>query len=244
MERKRSARDPQQSLLLAIDTATDVASVALIRISDRVLLAEMNWQARRRQTEESLPVVQRLLHQVSREVDDLTALAVTTGPGSFTGVRIGISIVKGIGMGLSRSPRFIGLPALSVCAFPFLELAVSLERHQRVIAFLRAGRGRYIWVEFPTQGTLYRPTADEHRSGRIPRMVEALAENEAPIWLVGEVDQPVRDAIRPLEHVYALDPMTGLRRASHLGRLALLHLDAGNEDSLDSLAPLYLSDPS
>lgn len=243
-EKMQVTNVPRRPLLLAIDTATDWAGVALMQMVDATFQAEMSWRARRRQTEECLPVAQRLLQQVGQDVDDLGALAVTTGPGSFTGVRIGISIIKGIGMGLSRSPRLIGVPALSVTAFPYLELAATLEISPRIIPFLIAGRGRYVWTELRPDSPLYRPQASEHQSGRLPRMVDNLRGGDAPVWLVGERDQAVQNAVRALPHVHAPDPISALRRPAQLARLALRLLDDGQEDTLDTLAPLYLNDPS
>ena len=87
-------------MLLALDTATATASLALYELTRDTLVAEWTWQARRRHTQDLLGAAQTLLHQAGATPAALTALAVTTGPGSFTGVRIGISTVKGMALGL------------------------------------------------------------------------------------------------------------------------------------------------
>ena len=109
-------------MLLALDTATATASLALYDLAADHLLLEMTWDARRRQTQDLLVTVQRALDLVERTPQQITALAVTTGPGSFTGVRIGISTVKGIGLGLAPAPQVVGLPTLTVTAAPWAPL--------------------------------------------------------------------------------------------------------------------------
>ena len=94
-------------MLLALDTATTTASIALYDLDTDQLLAELTWQARRRQTEETIPVIQEMLARLEMGTDQIDALAVTTGPGSFTGVRIAISVAKGIALGLDQAPKII-----------------------------------------------------------------------------------------------------------------------------------------
>ena len=112
-------------MLLALDTATTTATLAIYDLQADLLLGELTWQARRRQTAELLPTAQALLRLLDLTPQALTALAVTTGPGSFTGVRIGVSTVKGIALGLPTLPQVIGLPTLSVTAAPWLTAAAA-----------------------------------------------------------------------------------------------------------------------
>ena len=91
--------------------------------------------------EETLPAAAEALAQAGVEVDGVGILAVTTGPGSFTGVRIGISVVKGFALGLPQPPQLIGLPVLSVTAARFVPLAAA--GGAVVWPLLQAGRGRF-----------------------------------------------------------------------------------------------------
>ncbi len=226
-------------MLLAIDTATATASLAVYNLEADRLLAEWTWQARRRQTQDLLGAAQTLLRQVDLAPADLTALAVTIGPGSFTGVRIGISTVKGIGLGLTKMPRVVGLPTLCVTAAPFLAL---LPEEAQLCAYMQAGRGRFNWAFFAPGKMLRRPTATEHANGTLAELVASMEQATSPIWLVGELTPALDEAVRDVAPVRTLDTVSGLRRAGSLARLAALHLAAGAEDGLD-VSPLYLSEP-
>jgi len=225
-------------MLLALDTATNTASVALYDPATGTLLAEQTWQARRRQTEETIPVIQEMLARLDIASNRIDALAVTTGPGSFTGVRIAISVAKGMALGLEQTPAVIGLPTLCAAAAPFLAPAQSAST--TICAFLQAGRGRYNWAFFPPGSEFYRPLADEHGFGKIETFYDTMAACNEPLWLVGEMTPETRTRMANLSHVTALDGVSGLRRAGMLAWLAARHLAAGHADTLDTLEPIYL----
>lgn len=231
-------------MLLALDTATTTASLALYDLAANRLLSEYTWEARRRQTQDLLVTAQQMLAQIGESAQAITALAVTTGPGSFTGVRIGISTVKGIGIGLPTHPKVIGLPTLTVTAAPWLDLMQQSRPSAKLCAIIHAGRGRYNWVFFDADALLQRPTATDHAGGTIDDLVAALRAADAPaIWLAGESDPTLTAAVATLSHVILLDPISSWRRAGQLARLAALHLNAGTEDDLATLQPLYLRNP-
>ncbi len=231
-------------MLLALDTATATASLAIWDLAEQQLLAELTWQARRRQTQDLLTIAQQWLAQLDLTPQHLTALAVTTGPGSFTGVRIAISAAKGIGLGLPVAPQVIGLPTLCVTAAPWLLLAQRANPTPTLCAFIQAGRGRYNWTFFAAGALLLRPTAADHNGGTADEFAQALAAL-APqsIWLAGELDAPLAKVMQPLSHVFVIDPVSSERRAGQLARLAALHLAAGAQDDLQTLQPLYLRNP-
>ncbi len=231
-------------MLLALDTATATASLALYDHTRNHLLGEMSWEGRRRQTQDLFGAARALLDLLGVAPEQVTALAVTTGPGSFTGVRIAISAAKGIGLGLPAPPAVIGLPTLCVAAAPWLAAAAAPQCMALVCATIQAGRGRYNWAAFAPDDPLFRPAVADHYAGSAAEFASWLARRTVPaIWLAGEIGEDLNAAVQPLAHVTALDSVYAMRRAGVLARLAATYLAAGHADSLDSLQPLYLRQP-
>ena len=257
-------------MLLALDVASSTCTVALFDPASDTMLAERVWVSRRRQTEETLPAAADVLAQAGVEVDGVRILAVTTGPGSFTGVRIGISVVKGIALGLPQPPQLIGLPVLSVTAARFMPLAAG---RAVVWPLLQAGRGRFNWSAAPADDPLWLPSVTEHCAGQVEALVAALRAEERPVWLVGELTDALRQAVQGLTYVRCIDPAADfdlpeqgkgvlglpgcagdaahsreqadmtLTRGEALARLALRHLRAGSPALTAPLQPLYLRPP-
>ena len=247
-------------MLLALDVASSICTVALFDPASETMLAERVWRTRRRQTEETLPAVAEALEQAGANVDAIRAVAVTTGPGSFTGVRIGISIVKGIGLGLPQPPRTVGLPVLSVTAARFVPRAA--DAGAVVWPLLQAGRGRFNWAIAPVDNPLWLPSVSEHRAGQADELVRALQAQNRLVWLVGELDDALRQAAHGLAHVRCIDPAVDIdlldegdaprdrdqvgvaqTRAEGLARLAMRHVRAGSPALTTPLQPLYLLPP-
>jgi len=93
---------------LALDTSTEWASVALY--DGRDVLAEETWHAQRRHADELFPTIERLLARTRITLASIDKIAVATGPGSFTGLRIGIAAAQGMARGAgaaSSTPRSI-----------------------------------------------------------------------------------------------------------------------------------------
>lgn len=229
-------------MLLALDTATANASIALWDRDSGHLLAELTWQARRRQTQDLLPALEDLLRLIDLSPQAITALAVTTGPGSFTGVRIAISTAKGLALGLPQPPAVVGVPTLSVTAAPYIPLLAAAPE-ALICAAIQAGRGRYNWAWFGAQELLHRPTVADHHAGTVAEFAAALAPFGNTVWLAGEIGNDLAAAVENLPHVQPIDPTAALRRAGHLARLADLHLAAGHQDEIAALQPLYLRNP-
>jgi tRNA threonylcarbamoyladenosine biosynthesis protein TsaB len=230
-------------MLLALDTATETASVAIYDLNAQQLLAEWSWQARRRHSQDLLATAEQMLVSLGLAAPDVTALAVTTGPGSFTGVRVAISTVKGMALGLASPPQVVGVPTLCVTALPWLGLAAQLTPPPLICAYLQAGRGRYNWAYFSPDQAFYCPGVADHFGGAIEEFSQALATAVAPLWLVGELDTPVARAAAVLDHVAVIDAVSGWRRAGFLAHLAARRLAAGLTDDLKTLQPLYLRNP-
>ena len=119
-------------MILAIDTATETASVALAR-PDGEIVAELTWRAGRNHTMHLHPTLRHLMMLAAIEPKDLTGIVATRGPGSFTGIRIGLATAKGLAQGLDVP--IVGVPTLAVAAFGAIHLG------QTVWSVVGAGRG-------------------------------------------------------------------------------------------------------
>ncbi len=99
-------------MLLALDTST--AQVGLGLFDGTQVLAESTWHSSLRHTQELAPALAELLRRAELKVDQIEAIGVATGPGSFTSLRVGLSFAKG--MALARHIPLIGIPSLDVTA--------------------------------------------------------------------------------------------------------------------------------
>jgi len=215
-------------MLLALDTASRQASVALY--DERGVRAESNWCSADNQTVELMPRVAEMMAQQGVEPAALSGVAVAIGPGSFTGLRIGLSVAKGLAVG--RGISLFGVPTLD-------PLAQSLIG-QRVLvrAVLDIGRGRYVIAD-------YRVGRDQwHRLGR-DRLVTAEQVTggiKERTLFVGEIDEALRQAIVSAlgGNAVLLGPAAQVRRAGYLAELGWGRLLRGERDDPASLAPIYI----
>ena len=99
---------------LAIDTSTDNTSLALV--DEETVLFELTWRSRQNHTVELLPHLDYLLKQHHLDIKSISAVIVALGPGSFNGLRVGISTAKGLAMSLDIP--LIGISTLSAEAYP------------------------------------------------------------------------------------------------------------------------------
>ena len=99
-------------IVLAIDSALDACSVAIVR--DGRTLAYLSEQMNRGQAERLAPMVREAAEQASVAFDQIDRVAVTTGPGSFTGVRVGLSFARALALSLDKP--CIGVSTLEALA--------------------------------------------------------------------------------------------------------------------------------
>ncbi|NTU55163.1 MAG: tRNA (adenosine(37)-N6)-threonylcarbamoyltransferase complex dimerization subunit type 1 TsaB, partial [Anaerolineales bacterium] len=100
-------------MLLAVDTST--AQVGLALYDGGRVLAEFSWRSSQRHTVELAPAISELLTRCGTTMDDIHVLGVALGPGSFTSLRVGLALVKGLA--LSRHIPLIGIPTLDILAW-------------------------------------------------------------------------------------------------------------------------------
>ena len=134
-------------MLLAIDTSTSWISLALY--DGFSVLYETTWQSQHHHTVELAPAVDELFERTGYKPADLTGVAVATGPGSFTSLRIGLAAAKGLALAL-KIP-LVGVPTLDILA------AAQPLDDIPLIAVLHAGRTRLAYVTYLVEGGAWQP---------------------------------------------------------------------------------------
>ena len=218
--------------LLAIDTATEFASVALYDEQEGAV-AESSWLTSRNHTVELLPTIVRMMGSQAMEPLQLEAVAVAMGPGSFTGLRIGLSVAKGLCLSLGIA--IVGIPTLDTVAY------AHYGQDLPICAILQAGRGR-ICVALYEKGTKgWERISDYHLA-----TVEELSDRVSDRTLFcGEITAPLRASLSAQlgDRAAIASPASSLRRAGYLAELGWRQLGTVGGDDLASLEPLYLNYP-
>ncbi|HEY75171.1 MAG TPA: tRNA (adenosine(37)-N6)-threonylcarbamoyltransferase complex dimerization subunit type 1 TsaB [Thermoflexia bacterium] len=216
-------------MLLAIDTATRTASLAL-HDGSRIRY-EATWEAGRRHTVQLAPRLSAALEDLGAGTEDLTGVAVATGPGSFTGLRVGMAMAKGLAMACNLP--LVGVPTLDIVA------AAQGRDRRPLLAVLQAGRGRICVATYRWRNGWQR------RDG--PRLTtwDALVGTVTRSTLFcGEVDERGMEALERLgDLATVLPPAHCLRRAGFLAELAWDRIRRGETDDPATLAPIYLHGP-
>ncbi|GAG27781.1 unnamed protein product, partial [marine sediment metagenome] len=137
---------------LAIDTSTDTASIAIVQ--DGEVLAELTWHCGRSHTTQLLPHLTYLLNRTKVNLQSASSIIVAKGPGSFNGLRVGISTAKGLAFSLGIP--IVGIGTLEVEAYQHAETGLP------ICPIFNAGRGEIATAMYQKQGNKWRQLTAEH----------------------------------------------------------------------------------
>lgn len=223
-------------MLLAVDTATRVMSIALH--DGQTLLSEQSWHTGQQHTTELAPAIRNMMDACEIPMSALDAVAVSIGPGSYSGVRIGVAFAKGIAA--MRALPLVGITTLDI-------LAAGQPFHQNgsgLITVVEAGRGRIIVKA-------YRRHHGTWQSRTEPRLItwEGLLNIlDGPAHITGEINQTGLDTIKQAQEddvpLTLAPPANRLRRAGFLAEAALEQLEMASDDpsafAPTKLVPVYI----
>jgi tRNA threonylcarbamoyladenosine biosynthesis protein TsaB len=168
-------------LILAIDTALDACAAAVLDTRASKLIAAESQAMKRGHAEALMPLIGRVMKESGLPFAALDRIAVTTGPGSFTGLRVGLSAARGLG--LAATKPVVGLTTLSAYAAP----VVSESGENPIISAIDARHDQiYFQVVSSNGSSLVRP--------KIAPITEAFeAARFGPPHLVGNAAQILAD---------------------------------------------------
>ena len=199
-----------------MDTSTQVSSVAVLARGQ--LAAEITMQARLTHSETLMPHVAQALAMAGVKKEALTGIAVSIGPGSFTGLRIGLAAAKA--MSYALSVPLVGISSLEALALHYAVPGVS------ILALMDAQK-KNAYVEEPLAEAVAR--------------AEALASAGRTVVLLGDIVQKrVAGKVALPAGVLVPPPQLLLPRAAHVAWLGSQRLAAGEADNVMDLEPIYL----
>lgn len=224
-------------LILALDSSTRLGSVALVR--DETPVAEYTLSVQRTHAERLLPAVDQVLRDAALAPGDLDAVAVTKGPGSFTGLRIALATAKGLAYALDK-------PAVAVSTLSAMAYGVS-GWGAFVCPLIDARRGEAYAAVYRTSDGAALERISDYLAAPVAAVLDLAAQlaGEGRVVFVGDAARLHAGLIEERlggRAVFPPEPVAALR-ASWVGALGARRLAQRGPDPLDALVPLYVRAP-
>jgi tRNA threonylcarbamoyladenosine biosynthesis protein TsaB len=223
-------------MLLALDTSTTQTGIACY--DETGLLAEALWQSGRNHTTQTLPQLDLLLRHIRRTQQDIRVIAVALGPGSWSGLRVGLAMAKGLAM--AGELAVVGISTLDMLA------AQHCHPHMTTYPLLQLGRARYATATFAwASGANSYERASDYRNTTLAELATEIEGLEGPCIVCGDVGEEERTSLQErLGHrVYIPPGVANVRRPGYLAEQGWKRFLAGDCDDLARLEPIYLGDP-
>ena len=218
---------------LAIDTSTETASIALSRSGE--VKVETSWHAGQNHTVELIPNIIEMLGQAKAEIDDIEAVMVAGGPGSFNGLRVGFATAKGFA--LSMDIPLVSVGTLELEAYPHASIGFPVCPVQDV------GRGEVAAALYQLDGGEWQQLVEEH----VTTVDELCGGMRSKTLFCGRFSQRSPEIARRVEEFLgdkAVVVDNTFCRAGVLAELGYIRLERGQRDDVATVQPLYLRRPA
>lgn len=217
--------------LLAIDSSGMVASVAIV--TDGILTGEFTVNHKKTHSQTLLPMLDELVQMIGIDLQEIDAIAVAGGPGSFTGLRIGSATAKGLGLALDKP--IVSVPTVDA-------LAYNLYGAEGVICPMMDARRQQVYTG------IYHFEGDEMVTdlAQAPRKIDEIAErlnaSGKLVTLLGDGIPVYQDRLKELLDVpYRIaPPHVNRQRAAAVGALGELYYREGRIQTAAEHTPDYL----
>jgi len=217
--------------ILALDTSTNVATIAILE--DDVIIGEYSCNIGKTHSQRLMPMIQNLLEKVNLCATDMDAFSASIGPGSFTGLRIGVTTVKAMAFAANK-------PVISVYTLDALAFNVSMSK--ALICPMIDARNSNVFTAIYrfVNGKLERLT--DYLGIHINELANIIRPMEGEIVLLGDACSMHKDyfALELGERVNIAPPNTALAKASSVAMLARNAFLEGKLESCYDMVPFYL----
>ncbi len=222
----------EYDMYITIDTSTEIASLALAR--DDSILAELTWHCGQNHTVQLLPTLSNLIYTIGASIKEVKGIIVARGPGSYNGLRVGLSTAKGLAFSLSVP--LVGISTLKV------ETYQCRQKSTPVCAIFNAGRGEVAAAIYESLDDDWIQLMAEH----ITSLEKLCTHIDRPTLFCGEYIPSIMSELKNRlgDKALFVSPAHLLRRAGYLAELGIRRLKSGDYDDPATLQPLYLRAPS
>ncbi|ADL52719.1 tRNA (adenosine(37)-N6)-threonylcarbamoyltransferase complex dimerization subunit type 1 TsaB [Clostridium cellulovorans] len=215
--------------VLAVDSSSECASVAII--DDNRLLGEITYNYKKQHSVIMMEMIDTILKNTSMTVKDIDGFVVSKGPGSFTGLRIGMASVKGLAQGTKK-------PMISISSLD--ALAYNLAYTEGILCpIFDALRNNVYTALYHFDGVkLIRLT--DYLNLSVDELVVLLKEKNDKVTFIGDDVYKFKEKLLSVTNCNFAPRNLNATRASSLGELGQISLQAGISDDLITVAPLYI----
>jgi len=216
--------------VLSLDSATEVASCAIIE--DSKLLGEVIINYKMQHSKTLLPIIDSLLVSLDLTLKDIDGFVVSKGPGSFTGLRIGMATIKGFSQGTNK-------PFVSVSTLDSLAYNMCYTRGI-ICPILDALRGNLYTALYTFTGTKF-ITISDYMVISVEELISLLIKHNSPVCFIGDGLIKHGDLLKKSFSDISFAPVhLNLARASSLGEIGIKRLLMGEKDNIYDSSPMYL----
>ena len=217
--------------ILGFDSSGMVASVAVMQ--DDIMVAEYSVNYKKTHSQTLLPMLDEVVKMTELDLDEVDAIAVAAGPGSFTGLRIGMATVKGFGLALDKP--VIAVPTCHA-------LAYNLWGSERIICPILDARRNQVYTALYEYENDEVKCIKEQEAMDICDIIEHINDIGREAIFVGDGVPVFRSVIEDKIRVKALFAPAHLsrQRASAVAALGRIYYERGEYESADDVKPIYL----
>lgn len=218
--------------VLAIESATNVASIAIV--TDETIIAEFSLNTGKTHSQRLMPLVAGMMKETELELADLDGIAVSGGPGSFTGLRIGMATAKGLAYACKK-------PLIAVSTLD--SLALNLIGNESIICPILNARKNEVYTSLYLINAKGEPEEIVAKQALSPaELIVLIKEQDKEVIFLGD-GVPVFGELLLAElgqKAKLTLPLASIPRASALGWLAIKKLKKGEIEDLAAAKPFYI----
>ena len=220
-------------LALAIDTSQEITTIALGR--DSQIIAEYTFHSKMTLLRRLLPNIERIIEDAGLQTQDIEAIIAGLGPGSFTGLRIGLTTAKSLAFVMNK-------PIVGVGTLDAIAKGISPVESELICPMMHARTGEVYWTIFDSKAS---ERLEEYRVSPISEALEAVTRHSASVRFCGSGVSKNIDEIRKVFPNTKIPPLwTDLVRGAALLDLGMARLANGEADDAMSLVPMYVQKPT